>query len=59
MKWQNSLGAVVVMRKDKKPLLPEHVEALAEFQHRLIASFQEQTESSFSDIESGVQRSKA
>ena len=29
--WQNDVGSVVVMRKDKKPLLPIHVFALADY----------------------------
>ena len=29
--WQNNVGSVVVVRKDKKPLLPLHMEALARY----------------------------
>lgn len=32
-KWQNSVGSVVVVRQDKKPLLPIHVEALCKYCH--------------------------
>jgi hypothetical protein len=31
MKWQNDVGSVIIARQDKKPLLPEHAEALADF----------------------------
>jgi hypothetical protein len=29
MQWQDDVGSLVVVRKDKKPLLPLHMEALA------------------------------
>ena len=44
-KWQNDVGSVIVARKDRKPLLPEHAEALAEFcQFHLNHFYEEQTE---------------
>jgi hypothetical protein len=44
-KWQNVVGSIIVARKDKKPLLPEHADALAEFcQVHLNHLFQKQTE---------------
>jgi hypothetical protein len=30
-KWQNSVGSVIVVRQDKKPILPLHVEALCNY----------------------------
>jgi hypothetical protein len=30
-KWQNSVGSVIVVRQDKKPLSPLHVEALCNY----------------------------
>ncbi|KAL1795214.1 hypothetical protein ACET3X_007030 [Alternaria dauci] len=45
LKWQNSVGSVVVMRKDKKELFPEHVHALVEYhQHHLMRFFEEASE---------------
>jgi hypothetical protein len=42
MKWQNRVGSVIIARKDKKPLLPEHAEVLADFcQHHLARKFGE------------------
>jgi hypothetical protein len=29
LKWQNGVGSVIVVRKDRRPLLPTHMEALA------------------------------
>ncbi|KAA8623294.1 zinc finger mynd-type protein [Pyrenophora tritici-repentis] len=29
--WQNNVGSVIVVRKDRKPLLPLHMEALAKY----------------------------
>jgi hypothetical protein len=34
MKWQNNVGSVIVVRKDRKPLLPLHMEALARYCHK-------------------------
>ncbi|KAF2878598.1 hypothetical protein BDV95DRAFT_479395, partial [Massariosphaeria phaeospora] len=49
MEWQDSVGAVIVARKDKQPLLPEHVAALADWcQFKLIHDFQEQNEADLS-----------
>ncbi|KAF2790433.1 hypothetical protein K505DRAFT_251203 [Melanomma pulvis-pyrius CBS 109.77] len=31
MPWQNGAGSAIVVRKDKKPLLPSHMEALAKY----------------------------
>jgi hypothetical protein len=31
LEWQNDVGAVMVVRQDKKPLLPDHVAALVEY----------------------------
>ncbi|KAI1399818.1 hypothetical protein F4819DRAFT_399059 [Hypoxylon fuscum] len=31
MQWQNSVGSVIVVRQDKKPLLPLHAEALCKY----------------------------
>lgn len=31
MQWQYSVGSVIVVRQDKKPLLPLHVEALCKY----------------------------
>lgn len=31
MQWQNSVGSTIVVRQDKKPLLPLHVEALCKY----------------------------
>jgi hypothetical protein len=31
MKWQNDVGSVIVVRKDKKPLLPLQMEAIATY----------------------------
>ncbi|KAI1105466.1 hypothetical protein F4804DRAFT_304024 [Jackrogersella minutella] len=31
MKWQNGVGSVIVVRQDKKPLLPLHAEALCRY----------------------------
>jgi hypothetical protein len=46
MKWQNDVSSVIIARKDKKSLLPEHADALADFcQNHLIDKFQELTES--------------
>ncbi|KAF1830653.1 hypothetical protein BDW02DRAFT_92701 [Decorospora gaudefroyi] len=45
-KWQNDVGSVIIVRKDKKHLLPEHAEALADFcQNYLLEIFGEQKES--------------
>ncbi|KAF1992673.1 hypothetical protein P154DRAFT_504571 [Amniculicola lignicola CBS 123094] len=45
MQWQNEVGSIIVARKDKKPLLPEHTEALCEFSpFRLSNFFQYQLE---------------
>jgi hypothetical protein len=30
-RWQNNVGSVLIVRQDKKPLLPEHGAALAEY----------------------------
>jgi hypothetical protein len=52
--WQNSVGAVWVARQDKKELLPEHVEALAEYcQHHLGPFFEAQMESEYFDVRLG------
>jgi hypothetical protein len=45
LEWQDKVGSVIVMRKDKKPLLPGQVAALVEYcQVRLPGLFQEQKE---------------
>jgi hypothetical protein len=49
LKWQNNVGSVVVMRKDKKLLLPEHVTVLAEYcQFHHADLFQQQMEGNMS-----------
>jgi hypothetical protein len=58
--WQNLVGAVVVMRKDKKKLSPEHVDALVEYhQHHLMNFFEQEAESSSSDEKFGMKRDRA
>ncbi|KAF2133075.1 hypothetical protein P153DRAFT_284244, partial [Dothidotthia symphoricarpi CBS 119687] len=43
MKWQNSVGSVLLMRQDKKTLLPEHAAALSDYcQFHLTDLFQRQ-----------------
>jgi hypothetical protein len=50
MEWQNKVGSVVIMRKDKKLLLPEDVAALAEYyQFHLNDLFQEQGKDNISE----------
>ena len=52
MYWQNSVGAVLVARQDKKDLLPGHVEALAEYNEEyLMPFFQTQMESEYCEDE--------
>ncbi|KAF2427809.1 hypothetical protein EJ08DRAFT_332571 [Tothia fuscella] len=36
-KWQNDVGSVVIVRQDKKPLSPFHVEALAKYAQNEVA----------------------
>jgi hypothetical protein len=44
--WSAPVGSVIIARKDQKPLMPEHAEALADFcQNHLIDRFQELRES--------------
>jgi len=51
--WQNSVGAVMVVRQDKKPLLPDHVAVLAEYcQFHLSPIFEAQSESERCDDKS-------
>ncbi|KAH7345881.1 hypothetical protein BKA66DRAFT_433916, partial [Pyrenochaeta sp. MPI-SDFR-AT-0127] len=45
LNWQNAVGSVILVREDKKPLLPEHAECLAEFcQFHLGNLFQQELE---------------
>jgi len=37
--WQSEVGTVVVARKDKKPLLPQHVEAVFEYCNGILDRF--------------------
>ena len=47
MEWQSWVGSVIVVRQDKKPLLPEHVETLCDFcQSYLQPLFEEALEGS-------------
>lgn len=39
MQWQNEVGSVIVVRQDKKPLFPLHVEALCKFCRHEIRPF--------------------
>ena len=58
--WQGDVGAVMVMRKDKKTLLEEHVDALAEYHEDYLSDFfQEKWESSHQGVEPEMQRSTA
>ena len=57
--WQTSVGAVVVVRKDKKKLLPEHVHALVEYhQHHLMRFFAEESQGIHSDGQPSLKRDK-
>lgn len=58
--WQDDVGSVVIMRKDKKRLVPEHVHALADYhQHRLMDFFEAEEESSSLDVKPEFRRDKA
>lgn len=57
--WPDSVGAVVVMRKDKKKLLPEHVHALVEYHpDHLMRFFEEEVQGIHSDGQLSLKRDK-
>ncbi|KAI4678566.1 hypothetical protein J4E81_010661 [Alternaria sp. BMP 2799] len=60
LEWQDSVCSVVVMRKDKKALLPEHVDALVEYHQKyLMEFFQHESETTYGGTEDEVQQGKA
>lgn len=57
-KWQNSVGSVIVVRQDKEPLHPKHIEALAQFCRNEVASrFESAMEEGEGEVEAATKDS--